>query len=286
MTGVMKNHLVPIIALLCLLAGKANAQFTYYRLGYGASVSRTFAAVNSIPEAVPGTLSPGGKIGLAVHGAIRFELTNRVYLGTGLSYGRTRYAMSYATQTQGSKSSVGVSLHNFTIPALGYFVLSGKKPVLLNKKWKVLGIAGLELQVLKEANSVISVGRSDLGPENYTLSYSPSNIQFGPTFSFGFALNSPLRHNNLWEIFAIYNLSIWNSQNFTITYAPTNGASGTYRNFIPLNNSNIQFGVSYYPFARRMRSQYANKKPDYYKSKYCPYDSPRLRKEARQSKME
>lgn len=280
----MNIRLILLAITMVLFAETANAQFTYYRQGFGLSTQYTIPILDKLPAEAQGEFKGYSRIGASVHYAIRFELTPNIYIGTGISYGRTNYELSYNHSTPSNPTQIRASLHNTVVPVTAYFFLNRKKKSLLIKKWKPLLFTGIQLQTIKGARTVTNVA----GPENatspYIFSYRPSEIQFGPGFTLGLAVDSPLRRNKLWQIFASANFAVWDSQNYSLTYATT--TSQNFRSFVSPNLLSFQIGVTYFPFASRMYPQYANPKPEKYKSGVCPYEAPSLRKPPRQSIMD
>ncbi|MFY8034695.1 MAG: hypothetical protein ACOVMN_09255 [Flexibacteraceae bacterium] len=280
----MNIRLILLVISMILFAETASAQFTYYRQGFGLSTQYTTPILDKLPTEAKGEFKAYSQIGAAVHYAIRFELTPNIYLGTGISYGRTNYELSYNNSTPSNPTQIRASLHNTVVPVTAYFFLNRKKKSLLIRKWKPLAFAGIQLQTIKGARTVTNIASPETSASPYIFSYRPSEIQFGPGFSFGFAVDSPLKRNNLWQIFASANFASWDSQNFSLTYAST--TSPNFRSFISPNFISFQIGVTYFPFANRMYAQYANPKPEKYKSGICPYEAPSLRKPPRQSIMD
>jgi hypothetical protein len=280
----MNIRLILLAITMILFAEAAHAQFTYYRQGFGVSTQYTIPILDKLPVEATGQFEGYARIGAAIHYAVRFELTPNVYLGTGISYGRTNYELSYNNSTPSNPTQIRASLHNTVVPVTAYFFLNRKKKSLLIHKWKPLLFTGIQLQTIKGARTISNVQSPETAASRYIFSYRPSEIQFGPGFSFGFALDSPLKRNNLWQIFASANFAVWDSQNFSLTYVtPT---SPNYRSFVSPNLISFQVGVTYFPFASRMYPQYANPKPEKYKNNLCPYEAPSLRKPPRQSVMD
>lgn len=280
----MIKKLILFVTVILLFANIANAQFTYYRQGFGLSTQYTIPILDKIPNNITGEFKAYSKIGASLHYAIRFELTPHIYIASGVSYGRTNYELSFNNSSPSNPTQIRASLHTTTVPVLTYFLLSKKKQSILIRKWRPLAIAGIQLQTIKGARHIANIDNPETAPTPYIFSYRPGDIQFGPVFTAGFALDSPLKRNNLWQIFALVNYSIWDSQNYSLTYAtPT---IPKYRSFISPNFLSFQIGVTYFPFANRMHSAYANPKPYKYNGKICPYDAPGLRKQPKQSKMD
>lgn len=280
----MIKRLILLVTVIMLITNIANAQFTYYRQGFGLSTQYTIPILDKVPNDVTGNFEAYSKFGAGIHYAIRFELTPRIYLSSGLSYGRTNYELSYNNSTPSNPTQIRASLHTSTVPVLAYFLLSKKKQSILIRKWKPLAIAGIQLQTIKGARKITNIDNPETSSSPYIFSYRPGDIQFGPVFTAGFALDSPLKRNNLWQIFATVNYSIWDSQNYSLTYeTPT---IPKFRSFISPNFLTFQVGVTYYPFAKRMHSAYSNPKPYKYNGKICPYDAPGLRKMPKQSKVD
>ena len=280
----MNIRLILLAIMMMLFLQAANAQFTYYRQGFGLSTQYTTPILDKLPLEAKGQFEAFSSIGAAVHYAIRFELTPDIYIGTGVSYGRNNYELSYNHSTPSNPTKIRASLHNTIVPVTAYFFLNRKKKSLLIHKWKPLLFTGIQLQTIKGARTVTNISNPETAISPYVFSYRPSEIQFGPGFTLGFALDSPLKRNNLWQIFASANYSIWDSQNYSLTYATPD--SPNFRSFISPNFISFQVGITYFPFASRMYSQYANPKPEKYKSNVCPYEAPSLRKQPRQSKMD